>query len=491
MPPMQSQQLLLPHLRMHGSQWMDPDEIESILRIQWRSVHIGQPYLEDYYWLAFLHKHAPRNSRYFFPETLRELAPTERLGGDAVSYVKLEGLGKIAFSSIRRPKPLMEFGAAPEGEAGTDADGQSLRPLEKEPLLAARIMIEDCMCLLLDVDDIDRVFSSPARTGMAPASLRDDDQNLWHRRTLLMQGFAASLRLPDEPGQAAPDSTPQEHSDGVFLRLMALSKGRVMLSRALRLLFPPSEVEGMAQRGVPMQAPPVKLLWVLLRHLRLLFHTGAGLGPGPAGSRDPGSIAPEERRECEVMTRVAAATAECMRCLQSTQQVSDCLTAIMSGDLCPPSSLEPEDEVPAPAGGGAPGAEGQAQLLPLQHPFIPLSTTEGQPQVEQAPWVATLLTALLHRACDLGLQHLVNRLAGDQPDSPGTVWRTLICAFFGMLVGHLGALFRLRQQALDAEDAPAAAYARAIVPVDLIRAALPHADESQREQLREFIVQLN
>ena len=52
MPPMQSQQLLLPHLRMHGSQWMDPDEIESILRIQWRSVHIGQSYLEDYYWLV-------------------------------------------------------------------------------------------------------------------------------------------------------------------------------------------------------------------------------------------------------------------------------------------------------------------------------------------------------------------------------------------------------------------------------------------------------
>ena len=52
MPPMQSQQLLLPHLRMHGSQWMDPEEIESILRIQWRSVHIGQHYLEDYYWLV-------------------------------------------------------------------------------------------------------------------------------------------------------------------------------------------------------------------------------------------------------------------------------------------------------------------------------------------------------------------------------------------------------------------------------------------------------
>ena len=69
----------------------------------------------------------------------------------------------------------------------------------------------------------------------------------------------------------------------MFLRLMALSKGRVMLSRALRLLFPPPEVERMARRGAPMQAPPVKLLWVLLRHLRLLFRTGSGLGPGPAG----------------------------------------------------------------------------------------------------------------------------------------------------------------------------------------------------------------
>ena len=190
------------------------------------------------------------------------------------------------------------------------------------------------------------------------------------------------------------------------------------------------------------------------------------------------------------MTRVAAATAGCMHCLQSTQQVSDCLTAIMSGDLCPPSSLEPEGDVPAPASERVSGAEGQAQLLPLQHPSISLSTTEGQPQGEQAPWVAAPLTALLHRASDLGLQHLVGTVAEHQPESLETAWRTLIGAFFRMLVGHLGALFRLRQHALDAEDAPAAAYARAIVPVDLIRAALPHADESQREQLREFIVQL-
>ena len=44
-----------------------------------------------------------------------------------------------------------------EGEEGSKA---AARPLEEEPLLAARIVIEDCMCLLLDVDDIDRVWAA-------------------------------------------------------------------------------------------------------------------------------------------------------------------------------------------------------------------------------------------------------------------------------------------------------------------------------------------
>ena len=33
------------------------------------------------------------------------------------------------------------------------------RALEDEPLLAARMVVEDCMCLLLDVDDIDRLWA--------------------------------------------------------------------------------------------------------------------------------------------------------------------------------------------------------------------------------------------------------------------------------------------------------------------------------------------
>lgn len=37
-------------LRYHGSKFMLPDEIDSILRIQWKSLHNGAPYQEDYYY---------------------------------------------------------------------------------------------------------------------------------------------------------------------------------------------------------------------------------------------------------------------------------------------------------------------------------------------------------------------------------------------------------------------------------------------------------
>jgi len=53
------------------------------------------------------------------------------------------------------------------------------RALEDEPLLAARIVVEDCLCLLLDVDDIDR---------LAPG--RANEPALRTRRGLLMEARA-------------------------------------------------------------------------------------------------------------------------------------------------------------------------------------------------------------------------------------------------------------------------------------------------------------
>ena len=159
-----------------------------------------------------------------------------------------------------------------------------LRPLEQEPLLAARIMIEDCMCLLLDVDDIDRMF-------IMADGYREDEMQLRQRRSLLMEGFAASLRLPDTSMLNITHPPPSldgrmESSDGVFLRLMALHKGRVMLARALRLLYPSLQAEARAMGVGPVRSPPLRLAWALLRNLRVLFTPG-GLRAAPGAGQYP------------------------------------------------------------------------------------------------------------------------------------------------------------------------------------------------------------
>ena len=172
-----------------------------------------------------------------------------------------------------------------EGEEGA----KPLRPLEQEPLLAARIMIEDCMCLLLDVDDIDRMF-------IMADGFREDEMQLRQRRSLLMEGFAASLRLPDTsmlnitPHPPSPQDPRLESSDGVFLRLMALHKGRVMLARALRLLYPSPQAEARSMGVGPVRSPPLRLAWALLRNLRVLFTPGglrAAPGAGQSSNHHP------------------------------------------------------------------------------------------------------------------------------------------------------------------------------------------------------------
>lgn len=63
-----------------------------------------------------------------------------------------------------------------EEEVGKE---RQAKPLEQEPQLAARIVIEDCMCLLLDIDDIDRVWH-------AAGWQRDDEHLLRQRRFVIL-----------------------------------------------------------------------------------------------------------------------------------------------------------------------------------------------------------------------------------------------------------------------------------------------------------------
>ena len=271
-------QTALGRRRLLGSKHMEAEEIESILRIQWKSLHSGSPYAEDYYYQAYINKHrGQRNAHLFAPEALRDLAPSERVGAEPAMYVKLEGLGKVAYANLRRPKPLMDLVAEGDTAAGETPTGErpATRPLEEEPLLAARIVIEDCTCLLLDVDDIDRVWA-------AAGGHREDEHLLRQRRSLLMDAFAASLRLPD--GALPPVGG--RGSDAVFKRLMALHKGRTLLARALKLLLAPLVSSSGYAGPAGRRPPPLRIVWAFLRNVRLLFSVTLPADSAEEGGHD-------------------------------------------------------------------------------------------------------------------------------------------------------------------------------------------------------------
>nr|CAD1819596.1 unnamed protein product [Ananas comosus var. bracteatus] len=154
------------------SKYMSAEEIESILRMQHAATHSNDPYIDDYYHQACLAKNEQH------------------------AYLHVDALGRVSFSSIRRPRPLLEV-EPPSSASGNGVHEQksSVKPLEQEPMLAARITVEDGLCLLLDVDDIDRLLQS--------SQSQDGGFHLKRRREVLLEGLATSLQLVDPLGRAS------------------------------------------------------------------------------------------------------------------------------------------------------------------------------------------------------------------------------------------------------------------------------------------------
>jgi DNA topoisomerase 2-associated protein PAT1 len=509
--------------RRHASRYMPAEEVESILYMQWRGLHQGPAYTEDYYYQAFVFKHyGRRNRRHFCPESgeggrrdtalrlplccfrasvcrrrrdgasklyslfwflrrlsdcaflfaaVRELAPTERMAADEVAFVRLEGLGKMPFSNIRRPRPLMDVspedlkavaagaaaGAGAEGAPeGGAAPAAPARRLEQEPMLAARIMIEDCMALILDVQDIDRIFVAAAG---APV---ENEAALRQRRALLVDGLAASLRLPETPSPGAP-APAGGLSDGVFLRLLALPKGKNLAACALRLLYPPQEEAGAAGAGTTAAAaaakPNLRVLWAVLRNLRSLF--GDAPAPPPPGSRAAAAAADQ----VATAAKVAAAAAEALKRLHSPGAVCDALRAITAGDLDGAAQLE---------------ANPEAVLMPL---FAP---GEGAAD-RRYPWLADALAGLLQRAAELELSTAVPAGKGAEGEGgagAGAAWGPLFAGLYGVAHRHAAALLEALEAAREDGDEEGAGEVKRLMPVPLIRSLLPLCSQPQEEELR-------
>ncbi len=174
------------------------------------------------------------------------------------------------------------------------------------------------------------ILSPTSASPAPPAGPVENESPLRTRRALLMEGLAASLRLPETavvappPAGGAPAAAGGEAAgDGVFLRLMSLYKGKRLLARALGVVYPSPEAaaprhSALVDGDLPAlpQRPNLRVVWAALRHLRYLF----------AGK-------PGNAEDAAVTAAVATALAEVLRRLHSPDAVADCLAAVLAGDL--------------------------------------------------------------------------------------------------------------------------------------------------------------
>ncbi|OVA20978.1 hypothetical protein BVC80_8831g27 [Macleaya cordata] len=397
------------------SKYMTADEIESILRMQHAATHSNDPYVDDYYHQACLAKKSAgsRLKHHFCPTHLRDLPSRSRSNTEPHAYLQVDALGRVPFSSIRRPRPLLEVDPPSASADGSIDQTVSEKPLEQEPMLAARITIEDGLCLLLDVDDIDRFlqFSQP----------QDGGTQLRRRRQVLLEGLAASLQLVDPLGKGGHAVGLAPKDDLVFLRLVSLPKGRKLLSRYLQLLFPGSELT----RIVCM---------AIFRHLRFLF---GGL--------------PSDSGASETTSNLARIVSACVFGMD-LGALSACLAAV----VC--SSEQP--------------------------PLRPLGSSAGD-------GATVILKSILERATDL----LTDPHAASNYSMPNrALWQASFDAFFGLLTKYCMSKYDSIMQSLLMQAPPNTAIigseaARAIskeMPVELLRASLPHTNEQQRKLLLDF-----
>ncbi|XP_073022140.1 protein PAT1 homolog 1-like [Primulina eburnea] len=403
----------IPHFR---SKHMAAEEIESILKLQLAATHGNDLYVDDYYHQASIAKKSSETrSKYrFCPSHPKEQSSRSRNNSESQPHLHVDVLGRVCFSSVRRPRPLLEVDPPPVACGDVSADQKlSEKPLEQETMLAARVTIEDGLCLLLDVDDIDRIlqFSQP----------HDGGNQLRRKRHTLLEGLAASLQLVDPLGRGGNSVGLSPKDDTVFLRLVSLSKGRKLISRFLLLLLPGSELARIVCMAV-------------FRHLRFLF------GKFPSDSEAVITV-----------NKLAETVSTCVNGMD-LNSISACLAAVVCSLEQPP--LRP---VGSPAGDGA----------------------------------SVILKCVLERATQLLRDpHSTSNFSIPNP----TLWQASFDAFFGLLTKYCVNKYDGIVQSLISQNPPhtlvidseAANAINKEMPVELLRASLPHTDENQKKLLLNF-----
>lgn len=462
------------------------------------------------------------------------------------------GLGRVVLSNIRTPKMLMDVGGGSNSKGKADAaaqdqqqqgeqqqDSSKARPLEQEPMLAARIMVEDCMLLLCDVEDIDRMFAATAAVAAAQAAGMPFNphapgpisapfaQSLLQRRSALLGGIAASFRLPDAPtlpANAGDNAAAAGLSgDRVFVRILALPKGRSLITKTLKLMFSTPTASGSGSKGGPDgsksaaaaaagtngsdggaaagAAMGLDVIWALLRNAHLAF------GPPLVGS----TVGEAEKRLTDSTIALSGITSEMVKRLKSPEDAVACLAAAVAGLSAAPSGPGHDHTAAAAANGTSAGT---CQLLPLY--------PAGRVSASASPeWLASVLASLLLRATELGLGSFAAAAAaapvrglGDgapdeaevlaqQAESDGVSaavagqWQALLGQLVHLVQLHLWQLvLAVRGSAAEVAASAAAgpgstevlqASIVKMACVPFMRVLMAHCNTEQQEQLRSYL----
>ncbi|KAF5781397.1 hypothetical protein HanXRQr2_Chr11g0483111 [Helianthus annuus] len=399
------------------SKYMTSDEIENILRMQLAATHSNDPYVDDYYHQACLaNKSSGAKLRHHFcPTQLRDCPPRARAANEPHAFLQVDALGRISFSSIRRPRPLLEVDSPKSTTSGITDQKMLDKPLEQEPMLAARVTIEDGICLLLDVDDIDRFLQFN--------QLQDGGAQLRQRRQVLLEGLATSLQLVDPFGKNGQTDELAQTDDFIFLRLVSLSKGWKLLASYLKHLDPGSELTRL-------------VCMAIFRHLRFLF-----------------GIVPVDPQAAETINKLVITVSSSVRGME-LRSLGTCLASVVCSPEQPP--LHP---LGSPAGDGA----------------------------------SVVLKSVLERATELLTDP--NAATSCSPANRA-FWQASFDAFFGLLTKYCVSKYESVVQSLLSQGCGPSEMAvmgsdaaKAIsreMPIELLRASLPHTNENQRKVLLDF-----
>ncbi|XP_010436590.1 PREDICTED: uncharacterized protein LOC104720373 [Camelina sativa] len=233
-----------------------------------------------------------------YPSHLKDHQSRSRnSSSDQQPQVHVDALGKITLPFISRPRALLEVDSPPSSGDGRSGHKGSEKHLEDEPLVAARVTIEDAFGVLIDIVDIDRTlqFNRP----------QDGGAQLKRKRQILLEGLATSLQLVDPFSKTGQKTGLTAKDDIVFLRIATLPKGRKLLTKYLQLLVPGTEIARVVCMAV-------------FRHLRFLF---GGL--------------PSDSLAAETIANLAKAVTVCVQAMD-LRALSACLAAVVCSSEQPP-----------------------------------------------------------------------------------------------------------------------------------------------------------